>query len=147
MGIHRASPMIQSRCNRNSGSLRVLQVIPGVASRYGGPSQAIFRMCQALEAEGADVLLVTTDADGRSRLQVPLGQPIMYNGVRAMFFPRQYSEAFKYSNQLARWLRASVKEFDVAAIHAVFSHSSLAAARACQHSGVPYIVRPLGSLS
>jgi glycosyltransferase involved in cell wall biosynthesis len=139
--------MIQSRARRKSGPLRVLQVIPGIASRYGGPSQAIFRMCEALEAEGADVLLVTTDADGSSRLQVALGTPIMYNGVRTLFFARQYSEAFKYSYQLARWLGSNVNGFDVVAIHAVFSHSSLAAARACQRSGVPYVVRPLGSLS
>src|SRR5262249_52122164 len=126
---------------------KVLQVIPGVAARYGGPNQAIFRICQALESEGAEVLLATTDADGPGRLPVPLAQPIVYNGGRTVFFSRPYSEAFKYSMPLARWLESSAEQFDVAAIHAVFSHSSLAAARACRRSAVPYIVRPLGSLS
>src|SRR5205823_6494495 len=37
-------------------------------------------------------------------------------------------------------------EFDVVHAHAVFSYAPLAAARACQAHGVPYIVRPLGSL-
>src|SRR5215469_6676677 len=147
MGIHRASLLTSALSQDPARSLRVLQIIPGVAARYGGPSQAIFRMCQSVESEGAEVLLATTDADGPGHLHVPVAEPIIYNGVRTVFFPRQCSEAFKYSTSLARWLDSNVSKFDVAAIHAVFSHSSLAAARACNRSRVPYIVRPLGSLS
>jgi glycosyltransferase involved in cell wall biosynthesis len=66
--------------------------------------------------------------------------------VPAIFFSRQWSEAYKYSRPLAQWLAAHVREFDVAHIHAVFSHASLAAAKACRKAGVPYIVRPLGTL-
>src|SRR6185369_7004804 len=36
--------------------------------------------------------------------------------------------------------------FDVVHIHAVFNHSSIAAARACRKHLVPYVVRPLGTL-
>src|SRR5215471_21324983 len=147
MGTHRASLLTPALSQDPSGSLRVLQVIPGVATRYGGPSQVIFKMCQALGSEGAEVMLATTDADGRGRLRVPLADPTIYNGVRTIFFPRQYGEGFKYSMPLARWLECNAAEFDVAAIHAVFSHSSLAAARACNRFAIPYIVRPLGSLS
>jgi glycosyltransferase involved in cell wall biosynthesis len=127
--------------------MKVLHVIPGVAVRYGGPSQAVMAMCRALLERRVDVLMVSTDADGPGRLPVTKGRPCEYQGVPSIFFPRQWSEAFKYSYPLERWLKANVRNFDVVHIHAVFSHSSVAAARACRRRGVPYVVRPLGSLS
>jgi glycosyltransferase involved in cell wall biosynthesis len=44
------------------------------------------------------------------------------------------------------WLKANVSDFDVVHIHAVFNHACVAAAKACRKFGVPYIVRPLGTL-
>ena len=126
--------------------MKVLHVIPGVAPRYGGPSRAIIGMSRALQERGVEPLVATTDADGAGRLPVELGVALPYQGVPAIFFPRQWSEAFKYSRPLARWLEENVEAFDVVHIHAVFSHASLAAARASRRKGVPYIVRPLGSL-
>ena len=127
--------------------MRVLHVIPAVAARYGGPSQAIFAMCRALKVHGAASLIATTDADGPSRLPVEVARPIMYQNTPSIFFPRQWSEGFKYSYPLARWLAVNVSQYDLVHIAAVFSHTSLAAARACQRHIVPYIVRPLGSLA
>ncbi len=126
--------------------MRCLQVIPGVAPRYGGPSQMIFQISRALMAAGAEVLIATTDADGSGRLPVMTGVAIDYQGVPTVFFRRSWSEPFKYSPGLAGWLRRHVAEFDLVHIHAVYSHSSLAAAWACRGAGIPYMVRPLGSL-
>jgi len=126
--------------------MKVLHVIPAVAPRYGGPSQAIIEMCGALQCERTDILIATTDADGDGRLAVETGTRMEYRGVPTIFFSRQLTEAFKYSNSLACWLSKNVNTFDLVHIHAVFSHSSIAAARACIQKKVPYIVRPLGSL-
>lgn len=126
--------------------MKVLHVIPGIAPRYGGPSQAVIQMCQALRSEEVEVLIATTDADGEGRLAVEIGRPVVYEGVPTILFPRQLSEAFKYSRPLSSWLHKNVTGFDLLHIHAVFSHSSLAAAKACQKHKVPYVVRPLGSL-
>ena len=127
--------------------MKVLHVIPGIAARYGGPSHAVLAMCRALQECRVEVLMASTDADGPGRLPVPTGLRFEYKGVPSIFFPRQWSEAFKYSRPLGRWLEANVTSFEAVHIHAVFSHSSVAAARACRRHGVPYVVRPLGSLS
>ncbi|MEE8303977.1 MAG: glycosyltransferase, partial [Candidatus Tectomicrobia bacterium] len=127
--------------------LRVLHVIPAVAARYGGPSRAILETCRALEGQDIESLIATTDADGPVRLPVALGRPITYQGVPTIFFARQWSEGFKYSHPLACWLQTNVRRFDLVHIDAVFSHASLAAARACQRHRIPYVVRPLGSLA
>ena len=84
--------------------MKILHVIPSVASRYGGPSRAVVEMCRALKAAGVDVLIATTDADGAGRLDVKIGEQVSFENVPAIFFPRQWSEAFKYSRPLAQWL-------------------------------------------
>jgi glycosyltransferase involved in cell wall biosynthesis len=127
--------------------VRVLHVIPAVAARYGGPSAAIGPMCRALNRCGVDPLIVTTDADGPGRLTVQTEALTSYEGVPAFFFRKDFSESFKYSSGLVRWLSGHLAEFDVVHIHAVLSHVCLAAAAQCRRARVPYVLRPLGTLA
>jgi glycosyltransferase involved in cell wall biosynthesis len=103
-------------------------------------------MSDALQRQGVAVQIATTDADGPTRLSVAHGASVDWAGVPTVFFPRQVTEAFKFSAPLAKWLMAHVADFDVVHIHAVFSHASLAASNACRRRRVPYVVRPLGTL-
>jgi glycosyltransferase involved in cell wall biosynthesis len=103
-------------------------------------------MCRALQAQEAEVLIATTNADGSAELPVTLGEMIVYQDVPTIFFARQWSEALKYSRPLALWLERNINNFDLAHIHAVFSHACVATARACRKNVVPYLVRPLGTL-
>jgi glycosyltransferase involved in cell wall biosynthesis len=125
---------------------KVLHVIPALAPRYGGPSTAIVGFCRALENAGVQAMVATTDADGPGHLAVPVGEPTLYAGVTVVFFRRRLGEAFKWSSGMSAWLRSHVSAFDLVEVHAVFSHASLAAGRACRVAGVPYVVRPLGTL-
>ena len=125
--------------------MRVLHVIPSVSDRSGGPATAIVPMCRALLRHGIEVLLITTDA-GLLEDELPNREVSDYKGVPAMFFPAQLGESFKYSRPLASWLRSNIRNFAVSHIHAVFNHSSVAAAHVCRKAGVPYVVRPLGTL-
>jgi glycosyltransferase involved in cell wall biosynthesis len=125
--------------------MRVLHVIPSVSERSGGPATAIIPMCRALMQQGVEVLLITTDSDLRD-YEKPDGPVSEYKGVPAMFFPSQLGRSFKYSRPLSSWLSANIQNFGLAHIHAVFNHSSVAAAHLCRRAGVPYIVRPLGTL-
>ncbi|HJY27657.1 MAG TPA: glycosyltransferase [Pyrinomonadaceae bacterium] len=120
--------------------MRVLHVIPSIAERSGGPATAIIPMCRALMQQGIEVLLVSTDAGLKDKSVAE------YKGVPAMLFPAEFGESFKYSRPLASWLTTNIRQFDLAHVHAVFNHSSVAAARACQRTGVPYLIRPLGTL-
>jgi glycosyltransferase involved in cell wall biosynthesis len=98
-------------------------------------------MCRALMQQGIEVLLIST-TDGLSETR----DAVEYKGVPAIFFPPKFGASFKYSRPLASWLNSNIKNFDLAHIHAVFNHSSIAASQACRKSGVPYIIRPLGTL-
>src|SRR3954452_22872740 len=121
--------------------MRVLHVIPSVSERSGGPATAIVPMCRALMQSGIEVqLLSTTDGLPETR------DVVEYKGVPALFFEPKFGASFKYSRPLASWLSSNIKNFDLAHIHAVFNHSSIAASQACRKAGVPYIIRPLGTL-
>lgn len=123
--------------------MKVLHVIPSVDERSGGPATAIVPMCRALMQQGIEVLLLSTTA---GLADVTQGEVLDHKGVPAIFFPSQLGESFKYSRPLSSWLRSNVQNFGVAHIHAVFNHSSVAAAHVCQKFGVPYVIRPLGTL-
>lgn len=128
--------------------MKVLHVIPSLSPKHGGPSAALPAMARASMAQGLEVTIATTDDDGRGcRLDVPLGTAQRdADGSQRIYF-RKNTKFYKVSWQLGRWLRGHVSEFDVVHIHALFSYSSVAAARAAKAAGVPYVVRPLGVLN
>lgn len=126
--------------------MRVLHVIPSLSTRRGGPSAAARAIAAGLAAAGAEVHIAATDDDGDGRAAVPLGAPLREGGATCWYFPRQ-SRRYTASLPLAAWLARRVAGFDVVHAHALFSFAPLAAAAAARARGVPYIVRPLGTLS
>jgi glycosyltransferase involved in cell wall biosynthesis len=126
--------------------IRVLHVIPSVASFRGGPSQVIRMVAEGLAERGVSVQVATTDDDGPRRLPVPLGAPVQEGKVTYWYFARQI-RPYICSWQLASWLWRRAREFDLVHIHTVFSYASTAAAMIAKAWGVPYIVRPLGVLN
>ena len=102
-------------------------------------------MCAALRGQGIEVLLTATDS-GLADTFEARGTVITHRRVPLMLFPSQAGATFKYSRPYSIWLHQHVVDFDLVHIHAVFNHSSIAAARACRKHGVPYVVRPLGTL-
>jgi glycosyltransferase involved in cell wall biosynthesis len=127
--------------------VKVLHVIPTVAARHGGPSVAIRAMTRALAAQGAEVTVATTDADGvRSRLPLPRDGRVVEAGVTYRYFPRTLPGFWYFSWPLTRWLWREVSSFDVVHVHALFSYPSIPACRLACRAGVPYVLRPLGTL-
>ena len=65
--------------------MRVLHVIPSVSERSGGPGLAIVPMCRALQAQGIEVVLVTTE----------VSQTVDHSDVPSIFFESQLG-SYKY---------------------------------------------------
>jgi hypothetical protein len=108
--------------------LKVLQVIAAVADRYGGPSRNVVGLCAATRAVGVEAEICTTDADGpRAALAEALPGLQTWRGVPVRFFHRSWSERYKISPPLARWLRTSVMGYDLVVVHGCFSHAPEAA--------------------
>lgn len=62
------------------------------------------------------------------------------------YFPKRL-EFYKVSPGFAWWVFLHVRDYDIVHIHALFSFTSVAAAWAARWVGVPYVVRPLGTLN
>jgi glycosyltransferase involved in cell wall biosynthesis len=103
-------------------------------------------MAEGLVCSGHEVHVATTDDDGPGRLEVPLGRPVTERGVRYWYFRRQ-ARFYTVSWPLAFWLRRYAGGYDVLHVHALFSFASALAAYWARRHGVPYIIRPLGTLN
>jgi glycosyltransferase involved in cell wall biosynthesis len=124
-----------------------MHIIPSVASVHGGPSVALVMMADALGKLGVELTVVTTDDGGYGRrLNVPLGVAEYSRGLPTYYFRKQ-SEFYKISWPMANWLGGHVRHYDLLHIHSLFSFTSVAAACLARWAGVPYVLRPLGTLS
>ncbi len=128
--------------------MRVLHVIPSLSPVHGGPSVALPLIARSLSRAGVEVEVATTDDDGPGRrvVDVALGQRIERDGYGVYFFTKQ-SEFYKVSLPFSRWFSRNAEHYDIVHIHALFSFTSTAAARAARRLRVPYIIRPLGVLN
>jgi len=126
--------------------MRILHVIANLAPRYGGPPKAIQGMTRALAGLGHQVSIYTTNLDGPGELEVPMDRPVMEEGVEIRFFPIQAPRFWGTSWPLARALRDHLREFDVVHLHSLYLFHNLVAGRVCRGYGIPYLMRPHGTL-
>ncbi|TVQ43347.1 MAG: glycosyltransferase [Gloeocapsa sp. DLM2.Bin57] len=129
--------------------MRILQIIPSLSLIYGGPSQMVLGLSQALASEGIDVTIITTNANGdqgQLPLTVPLGTPVRQDGYQVIYFRCSPWRRYKFSLGLLTWLYRNANNYDLAHIHALFSPVSTAAAKIARYRQLPYILRPLGTL-
>lgn len=115
---------------------------------YGGPARSIAAMCEALARQGAQVTVLTTNADGEKSLNVPLEQPVDVNGVTVHYYPTRKGlpRSFFYSPALARACKGMVRTHDLAVLETLYTHPTGPAVRACRNTNTPYIIPPRGSL-
>jgi len=127
--------------------VRVLHVIPSAAPVDGGPNVAVRAIARRLARRGIDVTVATTNAAGAGSLDVPVDTPVIDDGVVFRYFARSVPGSWKFSWPMTRWLWANAGSYDVVHVHALFSYATIPGCRAAARVPVPYVVRPLGTLS
>ena len=115
---------------------------------YGGPAKSIAAMCEALARQGAQVTVLTTNANGDEPLNVPLEEPLNVDGVTVYYYPIKNGlpRSFFYSPSLARACEDMIREHDIVVLETLFTHPTGPAVKACLKWNKPYIVPLRGSL-
>jgi glycosyltransferase involved in cell wall biosynthesis len=136
--------------------MRIVHVIPSVAPRLGGPSRAVEELCTALSQRGHDVDLVTTALDGRGSwhpgirasevMDVPIDQTLERDGYRITYCRPLWPGFWARSRSMIGFLRKLIPRADVVHIHSLYLFPTLLASRLARRAGVPYVVRPHGTL-
>lgn len=113
---------------------------------YGGPVESIHKRTLAISGPNLELCTYTTDANGVKNLDVPLGQPVMVDGLLVSYFPRWwFGRAQKpanlfFSPEMGRQLRRlQPGDFDLILTHASFCDPGRMAAAASRRTGIPYI--------
>lgn len=127
--------------------MHVLHVIPSISQAHGGPSRAIRLIELALSGSTWQCVTATTDDDGPGRrLACALNRAVPDGPAERWYFHKN-TDFYKVAWRFVPWVRCATRRFDVVHIHALFSFTSIVAAWAARLSGVPYIIRPLGTLN
>jgi glycosyltransferase involved in cell wall biosynthesis len=126
--------------------VKVLQVIGSLSPRDGGPSTTLPQMCSALAKRGHHVEVATTNLDGKSVLDVPLGEPLLADGFTTTYYPAQHPRSYGTSFPMAAMIRKRIADFDVVHVHSLYLFHTLVASAVCRRRGVPYVIRPHGTL-
>lgn len=126
--------------------MRILHVSAYYAPAYvyGGPPRSIHGLCRALIARGADVAVLTTDANGDGALPPDVTGAGVFEGVPVRYFPRTWPNQPIGSRALVAALRRELRHADVVHLHGLWNRVVWAASRAAAGAGVPYVLSPRG---
>jgi glycosyltransferase involved in cell wall biosynthesis len=120
---------------------------------FGGPPVKVRSLSQQLVKLGHQVTVLTADwglpsnplaAGGRAE-RTAVGWRLEESGIEAIYLSSWlHYRALSWNPGIARFCRAQLWRFDVAHIFGLYDFLGPATAAACRHSGIPYVVEPMG---
>ncbi len=127
--------------------MKILHVINTLSPRYGGPVKACKDLCSSLAHAGKDVTIYTTDLNYPMGVRdVVLNQEIKQDGYSLYYFHAQFN-SYVFSLDFFKAIKNNIKKFDIVHIHGIYRFPQAITAYFCRKYGLPYIIRPHGSLS
>lgn len=126
--------------------MRVLISVPAIGSIYGGISKIVCELAYALANQGTLVDLITTNINGKEKLDVPLNTWLSKGQYRLQYFDCIHWNDYKWSNSLIRWIYYNISGYDIAHNHAIFSLTNLPLYFFCINQHIPYVISPHGML-
>lgn len=119
--------------------MKILHVIPGLANS-SGPSQVVSHLVREACASGHECSLYY--ATGRNAdCEVTIHPDCDVQG-----FPALGLKKWGYSPEMKRAVLSKVPNCDIVHCHSMWLYPTMIAARTAYRAGVPYIIRPAGSL-
>jgi glycosyltransferase involved in cell wall biosynthesis len=121
--------------------MKILQVIPYFAPRWGGDVNVCYSLSKELSKLGHDVTIITTD------FEYDQGYARSLENVKVIPFRRVANLGmFLYSPEMKGWLRSNIPKYDIVHLHSFRSYQNNIVSKYAKKFNVPYIVQPHGSL-
>lgn len=127
--------------------MRVLHVIPYVATCFGGPSQVIEDIVHAnsLASIRADVL--TTSAGLEKNELIKLRKKFKKNSANLYVQELSQFGVWFYAPQMKEWLRKNISNYDLIHLHIPFTYPLAIGVKFAKEAKIPYIISCHGLLS
>jgi glycosyltransferase involved in cell wall biosynthesis len=132
---------------RSGLGMKIAHITPSFfpSTAYGGATDSTSKLCRALARAGAEIRVLTTNADGPARLpDVPLGHETDVDGMRVRYCARQGSDSISF--ELLRALPEYLAWADVVHLMAVYSFPTLPTLGLARRFKKPLVWSPRGAL-
>lgn len=126
--------------------MKILITIPYLAEVYGGPSKVVKEIAQSLGKTDTSVDVLTTNANGTKKLEVPLNTWISQDHYRVRYVDCIHRNDLILSSPLGQWLAKHASDYSVVHTHNVFSPTMAIARWVCRKKAIPYVTTPHGML-
>ena len=128
--------------NGDKRGIRTLHVVHRLDTRLGGAVHATLGVCKYLARAGQPVEVAGSIGPGDELGYLDSDYP----EFRTHRFQRSFPARYANSSDFCHWLPGALKNYDLVELHTIFSALIFRAGRICRDAGVPYLVRPHGSL-
>jgi glycosyltransferase involved in cell wall biosynthesis len=121
--------------------MKILQVIPYFAQKWGGDVNVCYNLSKELSKRGHDITIITTDYGYN------LDYARTLENVEVIPFKRVANLGrFLYSPDMRTWLKSNVSDYDIVHLHSFRSYQNNLASKYAAEFNIPYVVQPHGSL-
>ena len=126
--------------------MKILWVTPYLGKSYGGTSKVVTEIASELGSIGCKIDIITTNADDKNVLRVPLNNWIGLYNYRLRYFSCWHRRDLIFSFTLLKWLYQNIRQYDLVHTNTIFSPLISAVHGICQLKNIPYIATPHGML-
>ena len=137
--------------SETSRKISVLIVTPYFqpAWGYGGPVRSVWNLARGLVYAGAEVEVVTTDADPLGKVEVPSIRK--EEGVSIRTFPRLFRsipnvKTYYFASGLSRYLEERIPAADIVHAQGLYVFPTYISSRKCGGHAKPFVISLRGSL-
>lgn len=128
--------------------MRVLEVLPSISSRSGGPARSTLSNCRAVYAADPTVrFTLATTAQELDESWRTFFEAQMPPRMELRVYSAVGRHAFTFSASLAAWLERHGRQYDLLLVRTLFNPVSSTAAWIARRKQIPYVVVPHGTLS
>ena len=127
--------------------MRILHVIETLAPSYGGPVSIVRQLVRSEHRLGMQVEIATTNSNYPSGTYCHAGTRALDSGCDVLVHYLAVGlNPIRYSRTFARFIKASIKKYNIIYIHGLYRFPTTYAAFQARKQHIPYIIRPQGSL-